>query len=66
MFTYLNRALCDYLLLLSCFMTDIDKGDEVDSFVDRQRISSIVIKSLVAASDILSGTNQNIMSIYHA
>jgi bifunctional DNA-binding transcriptional regulator/antitoxin component of YhaV-PrlF toxin-antitoxin module len=45
-----------------CLVANIDKGDEVASFVDRQGVISIVKKSMGAASGILKGTkiNQNI------
>ena len=42
-----------------CNVADIDKGDEVESFVDRQGIISIVKKSMGAASGILKGTKVN-------
>ena len=42
-----------------CIVADIDKGDEVESFVDRQGIISIVKKSMGAASGILKGTKVN-------
>jgi len=38
-----------------CVVAHINKGDEVESFVDRQGIISIVKKSMGAASGILSG-----------
>jgi bifunctional DNA-binding transcriptional regulator/antitoxin component of YhaV-PrlF toxin-antitoxin module len=42
-----------------CALADIDKGDEVDSFVDRQGIISIVKKSMGAASGTLKDTKAN-------
>ncbi|WDE12839.1 AbrB family transcriptional regulator [Thalassomonas haliotis] len=38
-----------------CVIAHIDKGDEVESFVDRQGVISIVKKSTGAAGGILKG-----------
>lgn len=42
-----------------CTVAGINRGDEVESFVDRQGIISIVKKSMGSASGILKGTNIN-------
>jgi len=43
-----------------CVVAHINQGDEVESFVDRQGIISIVKKSMGAASGILSGISINV------
>ena len=43
-----------------CVIAHINQGDEVESFVDRQGIISIVKKSMGAASGILSGIAVNV------
>ena len=42
-----------------CVVAHINQGDEVESFVDRQGIISIVKKSMGAASGILGGVAIN-------
>ena len=42
-----------------CLVAHIDKGDEVESFVDRQGVISIVKKSMGAASGILKEIKTN-------
>ncbi|WDE06662.1 AbrB family transcriptional regulator [Thalassomonas viridans] len=42
-----------------CVIAHIDKGDEVESFVDRQGVISIVKKSTGAAGGILKGIQAN-------
>ena len=42
-----------------CLVAHIDKGDEVECFVDRQGIISIVKKSMGAASGILKDIQAN-------
>ena len=43
-----------------CVVAHINQGDEVESFVDRQGIISIVKKSMGAASGILSDIAVNV------
>lgn len=42
-----------------CSIAKIDKGDEVETFVDRHGVISIVKKSIGAASSILKGIQTN-------
>lgn len=42
-----------------CLVAHIEKGDEVESFVDRQGVISIVKKSMGAANGLLKGIKIN-------
>lgn len=42
-----------------CNIADIHTGDDVESYVDRQGVISIVKKSMGAANGILKGINTN-------